>query len=148
MRKTIMIVDDDAISLAIAKELLMGDYEIAAMQSGLEALGYMEGHAKPDLILLDMIMPGTSGMDVLKELKSNPELSHIPVIFLTSMEGVDFEIEGYINGVADFMQKPIHAELLKLKIKRQFYIQQLRQENQFLQEKIQNIRLRLEDIFD
>ena len=83
-----------------------------------------------------MLMPGTSGMEVLKTLKSTEGLRRIPVIFLTSMDDVDFKLEGFTNGADDFLQKPVHAELMKLKIRRQLYISQLKQENQILQKKL------------
>ena len=114
--KKIMIIDDDTTSLAIAKALLESEYEVVTMQSGLQALGYLQDHQPPELILLDMVMPGTSGMDVLKALKEIPKLADIHVIFLSSMEGMDFEVEGFTHGAEALIQKPIHAQLLKMKI--------------------------------
>lgn len=147
-KKRIMIVDDDATSLAIATAMLEDDYEVVTAKSGLQALGCLQGKDVPDLILLDMIMPGTSGMEVLKTLKETPGLRQIPVIFLTSMESVDFKLEGFINGADDFLQKPIHAELMKMKIRRQLHIFQLEQENQLLQQKLQLLRNRIDKVFD
>ena len=148
MKAKIMIVDDDATSLAIAKAILEEEFEVITAGSGISALGYLKGGEHLDLILLDMIMPGTSGMDVLKTLKQTPELSQIPVVFLTSMEGIDFELEGFINGAEDFLQKPVHAGLMKMKIKRQLYIHRLKEENQFLQQKLQTVRNEIDRIFE
>lgn len=146
--KKIMIIDDDPTSLAIAKALLESEYEVVTMQSGLQALGYLQDHQPPELILLDMVMPGTSGMDVLKALKEIPKLADIPVIFLSSMEGMDFEVEGFTHGAEDFIQKPIHAQLLKMKIRRQLYIHQLKEENQLLQRKLQLLKIKIDAVFD
>ena len=146
--KKIMIIADDTTSLAIAKALLESEYEVATMQSGLQALGYLQDHQPPELILLDMVMPGTSGMDVLKALKEIPKLADIPVIFLSSMEGMDFEVEGFTHGAEDFIQKPIHAQLLKMKIRRQLYIHQLKEENQLLQRKLQLLKIKIDAVFD
>ena len=146
--KKIMILDDDTTSLAIAKTLLESEYEVVTMQSGLQALGYLQDHQPPELILLDMVMPGTSGMDVLKALKEIPKLADIPVIFLSSMEGMDFEVEGFTHGAEDFIQKPIHAQLLKMKIRRQLYIHQLKEENQLLQRKLQLLKIKIDAVFD
>ena len=146
--KKIMIIDDDTTSLAIAKALLESEYEVVTMQSGLQALGYLQDHQPPELILLDMVMPGTSGMDVLKALKEIPKLADIPVIFLLSMEGMDFEVEGFTHGAEDFIQKPIHAQLLKMKIRRQLYIHQLKEENQLLQRKLQLLKIKIDAVFD
>ncbi len=146
--KKIMIIDDDTTSLAIATALLESEYEVVTMQSGLQALGYLQDHQPPELILLDMVMPGTSGMDVLKALKEIPKLADIPVIFLSSMEGMDFEVEGFTHGAEDFIQKPIHAQLLKMKIRRQLYIHQLKEENQLLQRKLQLLKIKIDAVFD
>ena len=146
--KKIMIIDDDTTSLAIAKALLESEYEVVTMQSGLQALGYLQDHQPPELILLDMVMPGTSGMDVLKALKEIPKLADIPVILLSSMEGMDFEVEGFTHGAEDFIQKPIHAQLLKMKIRRQLYIHQLKEENQLLQRKLQLLKIKIDAVFD
>lgn len=146
--KKIMIIDDDTTSLEIAKALLESEYEVVTMQSGLQALGYLQDHQPPELILLDMVMPGTSGMDVLKALKEIPKLADIPVIFLSSMEGMDFEVEGFTHGAEDFIQKPIHAQLLKMKIRRQLYIHQLKEENQLLQRKLQLLKIKIDAVFD
>lgn len=146
--KKIMIIDDDTTSLAIAKALLESEYEVVTMQSGLQALGYLQDHQPPELILLDMVMPGTSGMDVLKALKEIPKLADIPVIFLSSMEGMDFEVEGFTHGAEDFIQKPVHAQLLKMKIRRQLYIHQLKEENQLLQRKLQLLKIKIDAVFD
>ena len=146
--KKIMIIDDDTTSLAIAKALLESEYEVVTMQSGLQALGYLQDHQPPELILLDMVMPGTSGMDVLKALKEIPKLADIPVIFLSSMEGMDFEVEGFTHGAEAFIQKPIHAQLLKMKIRRQLYIHQLKEENQLLQRKLQLLKIKIDAVFD
>ena len=146
--KKIMIIDDDTTSPAIAKALLESEYEVVTMQSGLQALGYLQDHQPPELILLDMVMPGTSGMDVLKALKEIPKLADIPVIFLSSMEGMDFEVEGFTHGAEDFIQKPIHAQLLKMKIRRQLYIHQLKEENQLLQRKLQLLKIKIDAVFD
>ena len=143
-----MCIRDSTTSLAIAKALLESEYEVVTMQSGLQALGYLQDHQPPELILLDMVMPGTSGMDVLKALKEIPKLADIPVIFLSSMEGMDFEVEGFTHGAEDFIQKPIHAQLLKMKIRRQLYIHQLKEENQLLQRKLQLLKIKIDAVFD
>lgn len=147
-KKRVLVVDDDAISLAIVEAMLDEEYEVTAAKSGLQALGYLQGSSTPDIILLDMLMPGTSGMEVLKTLKSTEGLRQIPVIFLTSMDDVDFKLEGFTNGADDFLQKPVHAELMKQKIRRQLYISQLKQENQILQKKLQVIRNKIDQLFD
>ena len=147
MRK-IMVVDDDVTSQAIVKALLCDEYEVVTANSGLQALGRLQESADHDLILLDMVMPGASGLDVLKTLKSTAGVADIPVIFLTGSDGVQMELESYVNGAADFIQKPVNADLLRLKIKRQLFVRDLKIQNHLLQEKLQQVKTRIDSIFD
>lgn len=132
----IMIVDDDPTSLAIGKAHIQNDYFPILMKSGVQALGYMVHNPLPDIILLDMLMPGTSGMDVLRVLKGTEAYSHIPVLFLTSMDDMNLETQGYTLGAVDFIHKPIIPVLLLKKLERQIYILELERENAKLREKI------------
>ena len=144
--KKIMIIDDDVTSVAIVKALLEPEFEVVSANTGVEALGALQ--CSPDLILLDMVMPGVSGMELLKVLKKSENWSNISVIFLTSLEGVDIELEGFTNGASDFLQKPVNAELLRLKIKRQLFIQDLKAENQHLQKTLQTLHSRIDQVFN
>ena len=144
--KKIMIIDDDVTSVAIVKALLEPEFEVVSANTGVEALGALQ--CSPDLILLDMVMPGVSGMELLKVLKKSENWSNISVIFLTSLEGVDIELEGFTNGASDFLQKPVNAELLRLKIKRQLFIQDLKAENQHLQKTLLTLHSRIDQIFN
>ena len=144
--KKIMIIDDDVTSVAIVKALLEPEFEVVSANTGVEALGALQ--CSPDLILLDMVMPGVSGMELLKVLKKSENWSNISVLFLTSLEGVDIELEGFTNGASDFLQKPVNAELLRLKIKRQLFIQDLKAENQHLQKTLQTLHSRIDQIFN
>ncbi len=146
--KQIMIVDDDPISVAIVKALLTADYDVITNASGLQAMGHLQKNEPPDLILLDIIMPGMDGMQVLKKLKEEPRLAEIPVIFLTSMDSPEIALEGYLSGADDFVQKPVNEELLKLKIQRQLYIHDLKQENKRLKQATQMIKMQIDQVFD
>lgn len=146
--RKVMIIDDDTVSLSIAKAMLESEYEVITAKSGLQALGYLQENNRVDIILLDVLMPGTSGQDVLKALKKSPELRDIPVIFMTGLEEVSVEVEGISSGLADLIQKPIHAGLLKLKIERQLDISNIRKENQLLREKLKTIQEQMNQLFD
>ena len=87
-------------------------------------------------------------MDALKTLKSTPRLRQIPVIFLANMDDMNLRVEEFGNGGDYLIQKPIHEELMKLKIRRQLYIAQLEQENRILQLKLQSLRNRIDRVFD
>lgn len=132
----IMLVDDDPTLLAIGKALLEPSYKIILMKSGIQALGYIRNNPKPDVILLDMVMPGTSGLDVLTALKEDNKFADIPVMFLTSTDDNKSQAEGYMLGAADFIQKPVNPKLLKKKIETQIELIRLRQENQEMHTRI------------
>ena len=137
----IMIVDDDPTSLAIGKALLSGEYEVLTMKSGLQALGYLKEYDSPDLILMDMVMPTKSGQDVLKILQQDPKLCNIPVIFLTSMEGRNFELECLQLGA-------VNAELMKIKVRRYIQVVEIKRQNEFLKRKLFELKTRVNKIFD
>ncbi len=143
---SVMIVDDDATSLSITKALLEDEYDVQIMRSGLQALGYLKDYNDIDIILLDMMMPGTDGIKVLKELKEDENLRDIPVIFLTSLDGMNFEAEALTSGASDFLSKPVHQGLMKLKIQRHLYIAQLKRENRIMKQRLKVIGKVLEDL--
>lgn len=136
MMYEVMIVDDDPTSLAIGRALLEPSYKIILMKSGVQALGYIKNNPAPDILLLDMVMPGTSGLDVLKALKEDKKSEEIPVIFLTSMDDNSVQLEGYRMGAVDFLQKPVNPELLKKKIAHQTELLHIKRENQHMRARI------------
>jgi sigma-B regulation protein RsbU (phosphoserine phosphatase) len=109
----ILIVDDDAKNIKLVDALLRADnYEVAAFTSGRQAVESI-GEIHPDLILLDVMMPGMSGKDVCKKLKSDKATKDIPLIFLTARSEAMDIIGGFQAGAVDFISKPFHsAELL------------------------------------
>jgi CheY-like chemotaxis protein len=85
--KEIWIVDDNADSRILARAILGVDYELVELESGQQALDLLE-NARPDLLLLDISMPDVNGFDVLCELRSRPELAHVPVVAYTARASV------------------------------------------------------------
>lgn len=127
MNEKILIVDDSTLNIEIARGVLSErDYIIFTASNGEDALETAASQ-KPDLILLDIMMPGTDGFSVLKKLKNNHELKDIPVIFLTGIEDIEYLIEGFKVGAVDYIKKPfnpyeLHARVnahLELKIARE-----------------------------
>ncbi len=136
----VMIVDNDSTSLAIGKAILESEYKILLMKSGIQALGYLKSFPKPDIILLDMMMPGTSGIDTLKALRQDPNLCDIPVLFMTNMEDFNNEVEAFSLGAVDLLQKPLNPELIRAKMKRLCSMLTLQKENAFLRERLESIK--------
>ncbi|CAK0778272.1 putative cyclic di-GMP phosphodiesterase VC_1348 [Gammaproteobacteria bacterium] len=118
-RPTILIVDDTPDNLARISLLLKGSYHVRVAKNGEKALNYLRNNDNPDLILLDIMMPGMSGYDVIRELKANPATSHIPVIFLTGANTAEDEKQGLDLGAADYITKPISPPIMLARVKTQ-----------------------------
>lgn len=140
LQSTILCVDDAPENLELLGELLGNDYKIKVAPSGQRALKILEGDPLPDLILLDVMMPGISGWEVCETIKSSSRLKHIPVIFLTAKTDKVDEQEGLERGAVDYITKPISPAVLmvrvathiKLKLASDF----LRDNNNFLSQEV------------
>lgn len=115
MKTMIMIVDDNIANLKIGKNTLENDYDVLTVPSA-EKMFERLTRNKPDLILLDIDMPGTNGYDAIKILKGSPQTRDIPVIFLTGKSDTDSELEGLSLGAIDYISKPIVPQLLLKRI--------------------------------
>jgi putative two-component system response regulator len=112
MSKTILVVDDSASNLAIAEEALADTYNVLTFSSAEKMLPVLE-KIIPDLILLDIEMPGMNGFEVMRQLKESDSYSKIPVVFLTAMNDAANKAYGVELGAAGFITKPFSvAELL------------------------------------
>lgn len=118
-RATILVVDDTPDNLTLMSELLQDTYTIKVSNSGAKALKFIVEGGKPDLILLDIMMEGMSGYDVIKKLKSNEIAKNIPVIFLTAMSSSGDEEKGLAMGAADYITKPISPAIVLARVKTQ-----------------------------
>ncbi len=122
LQPSILVVDDTADNLTLMSALLNDFYKIKVANSGEKALKYLNGDVKPDLILLDIMMPGKSGYDVIRTLKSNPKTRDIPIIFLTAMSEPEDEKKGLELGAVDYITKPISPPILLARIKTQLQV--------------------------
>ena len=107
--KTILIVDDTETNVDILVELLADKYELMVAMSGEECLEILEME-KPDLILLDVMMPGMNGYEVCRKIKVNEKTKNIPVVFVTGKGEIDDKLDGYEAGGIDYLSKPIDPE--------------------------------------
>ncbi len=113
----ILIVDDESTNLNILGDILSDNYIVSAANSGEEALRIARQEKKPDLILLDLMMPGLSGFQVCKELKDNKDTADISVIFVTSMDDQCNEETGFKLGALDYIVKPLSPSIVKARVK-------------------------------
>src|SRR6267378_817704 len=115
-RPVILVVDDSSDLVALTTRMLADDYEVLTAEDAGTALELAAGTPRPDLILLDVEMPGATGFDVCRVLKSEGNTSDIPVIFLTSKAEGDAQLEGLQIGAVDYVLKPANAGVLKMRI--------------------------------
>ena len=111
-RARILVVDDDAGNLATLGSLLQPHYDVLAAPSGELALQIATGIPPPDLILLDVMMPGMDGHQVLTRLRDNPATRDIPVIFVTGLHAIEDEEKGLELGAVDYITKPYHLPII------------------------------------
>ena len=120
-RCKIILVDDMKLNLTMGKDLLKTFYEVFLASSPVRLFEILE-NIIPDLILLDIEMPDTDGYETMKLLKANPVYCDIPVIFVTSKDDDNSEIEGFDLGAADYIRKPFSGPLLLKRIENQILI--------------------------
>jgi len=114
-QRCIFLIDDNPVNLNTGKMVLQDKYAVVTIPSGEKLLSLLQ-KTKPDLILLDVEMPGMDGYDTLREIKANPETSQIPVIFLTGKSDPEDELYGLSLGAVDYIAKPFSPPLLLKRI--------------------------------
>jgi diguanylate cyclase (GGDEF)-like protein len=127
MTATILIVDDDPGAVQVLARMLDDLGEVCVATDGQEALR-LTASQHPDLVLLDADMPGLSGFVVCARLKADPELADIPVMFITAHQSAAFEVSGFDVGAADYITKPVIAELVRARVRMQLKIKHLSDE--------------------
>lgn len=120
-QQTVLIVDDTPENIDIIGNILSQDYTVMISTSGLKALEIAETQ-RPDLILLDVIIPDIDGYEILHRLKNNDRTKDIPVIFVTAKDSIRDEERGLRMGAADYISKPISVPILKHRVANQLKI--------------------------
>lgn len=116
-KQVILIVDDSPEIIALIRELLSDRYKVKVATNGKDALRIAFSHNPPDLILLDIMMPGMDGYEVCGHLKGDSQTSDIPVIFLTAKSDVADEEKGFDLGAVDYITKPVSPPILLARIR-------------------------------
>jgi len=122
----ILIVDDNAQNLEVLGELLSTDHVVRAANSGARALTLLAQDPPPDLVVLDVMMPGMNGWEVLERMRREPRLHEVPVIFATAMSDVDDERRGLELGAADYIIKPLRPAIVRARVQAQLAIKRAR----------------------
>lgn len=117
---TIMIVDDNETELVIAQKALEKQYQIIPMNNSKQALARLaKATIMPDIMILDIAMPGINGFEMIMRMKTSEKMKDIPVVFLSGDKENSTELEAYRLGAVDFIRKPVVAQLLKKRIELQ-----------------------------
>jgi len=117
-KNSILIVDDEKVNILSLTRILRKDYVIYVANNGKDALEIAEKQL-PCVILLDILMPGMDGYEVIIGLKENEKTKHIPVIFVTGLSNVGNEERGLSLGAADYIIKPFSDAIVKLRVQNQ-----------------------------
>ncbi|WP_320127849.1 two-component system response regulator [uncultured Sphaerochaeta sp.] len=137
---TILLVDDSPDSIVLLSSLLKNLYRVKIAITGEKALEVASGKDVPDLILLDIMMPGLDGYETCRLLKSNPKTAEIPIIFLTAKTGDADEEKGLALGAEDYIIKPPNPAILRARIKTHLKLKEVRDflkdKNEYLEAEI------------
>lgn len=145
---TILAIDDDATNLRMLQEILRPVYKVYAAPSGQRALAFLDRNT-PDLILLDVEMPGMDGYQVIRKLKENPRLAQIPVLFLTAQEGRDKEEMALHLGAVDYVLKPITSGVVRARVNLHIELEDYRKRLETLvEQKTEQLRDTQDSILD
>ena len=148
----ILLVDDEPINLAVLRKCLSPFFSVRACKSGEEALRLADQEPRPDLMLLDIMMPGMDGYEVLRQLQDNEETRSIPVIFITALSSIVDEEQGFHLGAVDYITKPFRPAIVIARVKAQLELKQardrLKSENDWLEAEVARRMVENELILD
>ncbi len=129
-KHTLLIIDDIVDNLMLLGEAMSSEYKIKVATGGVQGLELAVQNPKPDLILLDIMMPGIDGYEVCRRLKADSRTRHIPVIFLSALDKESDELQGLDAGAVDFITKPFKLEVVRARINTQLELLRMRQQLQ------------------
>ncbi len=136
----VLVVDDAPENLMVLAQALADRYRVRAAKDGLGALRIAAADPAPDLILLDIVMPGIDGFEVCRRLKSDPATAGIPVIFLTGRSQSEDEERGFALGAVDYISKPISPPVVQARVKTHLQLKAsadfLKSQNLFLEQEV------------
>ncbi len=126
-RERVLIVDDERLNINVLVDLLGADYDTMVAKNGLQALKRAQSTTRPDLILLDIMMPDMDGYEVCRILKGDLRTKDIPVVFVTALNQVGDEEKGLELGAIDYISKPISPALVRLRVRNHLSLKRQRE---------------------
>lgn len=137
---TVLVVDDTPENLHLLNGILQKSFRVKVANSGERALLVVQGDEPPDIILLDVVMPGLDGYQVCEQLKANPATTNIPVIFLTARTEIENETRGFECGAVDYIGKPFVSPVVLARVKAQLELKKmadfLRDQKDYLEQEV------------
>jgi len=118
---SILVVDDEVSNIIILSDILEPEYDVSVLRDGRDVVDTVKSDM-PDLILLDIVMPEMDGYEVIRALKKSKMTKDIPVIFITGLDDIEAEETGLVLGAADYIAKPFHEPIVKLRVRNQIKI--------------------------
>lgn len=115
-KPSILVVDDTPGNIDVLKEVLKRDYTVRPALDGATALKIASADPKPDLILLDIMMQGMDGYEVMRRLRADGNTREIPVIFVTAVSGIESELKGFELGAVDYITKPFSPAIVRARV--------------------------------
>ena len=141
-RQKILVIDDTQENIDLLFAVLSKEYAVMAALNGKSGIEIASGNTPPDLVLLDIQMPGMDGYEVCKKLKANPVTRNIPVIFVTALGESENESEGFAVGAVDYIAKPISPSIVRARVKTHLA---LYDQNRTLEKKVKDRTRELND---
>ena len=126
--KIVLLVDDEPANIQIVNSILKDTYKIRIATNGAKALDLANQAPAPDLVLLDVMMPGMDGYEVCRRLKASAGTREIPVIFLTGQTEVDDETRGFEVGAVDYIHKPFSPAVVKARVRTHLALRAMREQ--------------------
>jgi putative two-component system response regulator len=139
-KQEILVVDDEPINISVLAKLFKPNFSVRACKSGADALRILKADAKPDLILLDIMMPGIDGFETLTKIHENPETVDIPVIFISALDSMIDENRGFALGAVDYITKPFKPAIVMARVNAHLELKhsrdRLKNQNQWLEAEV------------
>jgi signal transduction histidine kinase/FixJ family two-component response regulator len=127
-RSSVLVIDDERANIFTLTNILSPEYKVYAVIDSQKALQAVEKNM-PDVVLLDILMPEMDGYEVITALKKSAKTKDIPVIFITGLDSIEAEEKGFAYGAADYIVKPFHSAIVKLRVQSQVkLVERLRQQ--------------------
>ncbi|MFO7802572.1 MAG: response regulator [Desulfovermiculus sp.] len=137
-RPKVLIVDDETENIQLLMETLKQDYIITAAKNGGKALNLAGSKNQPDIILLDIMMPGMDGYEVCRRLKAGDQTRDIPVIFVTALDRAQDEVKGLESGAVDYLSKPFKPVIVRARIENHLELHRSQKELRKLRRCVEN----------